>query len=391
MLPYSRQSIYPEDIEAVVRVLKSDWLTQGPAVEEFENGLCELTGARHAIAVANGTAALYLACMALELSSDDKGITSPLSFAASSNCIALAGAKPDFVDIEDKTLCMDPDALRTWCKGNPPPSVVIPVDFAGIPAQLPEIWELSQKYGFKVIEDAAHALGSSYYHKGRLIQCGQCAHSHLAIFSFHPVKNITSAEGGAITTNDAALAKRIRSLANHGIQRDETCFKTKIPGRIWPYEIQDISFNFRMSDLHAALGKSQLSRLEQFKKRRSFLADIYRERLSQLEKDGLLTLPVFPSSADPFIHLFVIRLGPEAKLTRQELFERLMEKGIRSQVHYWPIHLHPVYRKKYGFREGDFPVAEEAAARCLSIPLYPRMSEEDAIFVATALIEILRG
>ncbi len=390
MLPYSRQTIYPEDIDAVVRVLKSDWLTQGPAVHDFETALCQLTGARHAVAVANGTAALYLACRALDLSPADKGITSPMSFAASASCMVLAGAGVDFVDIEADTLCMDPGALRAYCEQKQPPAVVIPIDFAGISARLPEIWKLSRKFGFKVIEDAAHAIGSSYCYDGERFNCGQCAHSDLATFSFHPVKNITCAEGGAVTTNDPELAERVRHLANHGVEKDASRFQTRIPGRIWPYEVQDISFNFRLSDLHAALGKSQLSRLEKFKAKRAGLARIYSERLSALEQAGLLRLPVLPESCDPCLHLFVIRTGPETKITRQELFERLMEEGIRCQVHYWPIHLHPLFRKKYGFKEDDFPVAEEAASHCLSIPLFPQMSKEDAIFVADTLTEILK-
>ncbi len=388
-LPYACQTITQDDIDAVMKVLKSDWITQGPTVQAFEQALCDYTGARYCTAVSNGTAALYLSCRALGVDRHSVGVTSPLSFAASANCIALCGGRPSFVDIDPDTLCLHPQSLQKYCKESRAPDVVIPVDFAGVPADLETIHAMSIEYGFRVIEDAAHSIGSAYMSGKRLVRCGSCEHSHVAIFSFHPVKNITSAEGGAVLTNDQEIHHRVRKLANHGIERDRTKFSTTAPHKGWYYELQEISFNFRLSDIHAALGLSQLGRIEEFKQKRRQLYNIYSELLSPLERHGLITLPSDPEGMDICRHLYVIRLSERARVSRQELYEAMKASGIGTQVHYWPIHLQPAYTKQYGFAPGDFPCAEGVARACLSIPFFPSMTREQAVFVAERLTGIL--
>jgi len=385
---YGRQWISAGDVEAVGRVLVSDWLTQGPETGLFEDALCALTGAGHAVAVANGTAALYLACRVLDVSAGDVGVTSPLSFAASASCIPLCGGRPDFVDCGASDLCMSPELLDLFCTTHGPPKVVIPVDFAGAPADLPAIWDLSRRWGFRVIEDAAHAVGSRYLHGGRWFSCGSCEHSDMAVFSFHPVKNITSGEGGAVLTNDAGLAARLRRLANHGMERSPDRFLEERPGSGWAYEIQELSLNFRLSDIHAALGRSQLARLPDFKKRRRELVAQYAAGFASLEERGWLCLPSLPDHIDPCPHLFVVRLTGDAPIDRQGLYEALRRRGIGCQVHYWPIHLHPYYRRSWGFAPGYRPVAEAAARNCLSLPLHPLMAERDVVEVTGAIAEI---
>ncbi len=388
-LPYACQTIAQDDIDAVTAVLRSDWITQGPTVQAFEEALCQYTGARYCTVVSNGTAALYLACRALGIERQSVGVTSPLSFAASANCIALCGGTPRFVDIDADTLCLDPQNLKRYCDKNGAPDVVIPVDFAGVPADLETIYAMSRDYGFKVIEDAAHSIGSAYNSGDRSVRCGSCEHSHAAIFSFHPVKNITSAEGGAVLTNDKEIHHRIRKLANHGIERDSTHFSSSTTYSGWYYELQDISFNFRLSDIHAALGLSQLGRIEDFRRKRRQIDRLYNELLSPLQVSGLLTLPPNPKDADICRHLYVIQLTDNTHISRQELYHALKAAGIGTQVHYWPIHLQPIYTARYGHAPGDFPNAEQVARRCLSIPFFPSMTEEDAGYVANTLTDIL--
>ncbi|MEI6315645.1 MAG: aminotransferase class I/II-fold pyridoxal phosphate-dependent enzyme, partial [Syntrophus sp. (in: bacteria)] len=261
-ISYGHQSVSEEDIEAVAEVLRSPFLTTGPVAAEFESSLCELTGAKHAIVCSNGTTALHLACLGLGIAKDDLGITSPITFLASANCVEFCGGRSDFVDIDPETLCLSPVKLEAYCKNVAVPKVVIPVDFAGVPADLPTIHTLSKKYGFRTIEDAAHSIGSSYEFDGHQISCGACVHSDLAIFSFHPVKTITCGEGGAVMTNDDKMAERIRLMRSHGIER-RIDLLTKNDGP-WYHEMTDLSYNCRITDFQCALGKSQLKRLQYF-------------------------------------------------------------------------------------------------------------------------------
>ena len=392
IIPYGRQSIDSADIDAVVNTLCGDWLTCGPAVTEFEDVVREYIGAKHAIAVSNGTAALHLCCMALGVQSDDVGLTSPLTFLASANCIAYCGGRPDFVDIDPDSYCMSPLKLEEYILENGVPKVVIPVDFAGVPSDLPRIYELSKKYGFAVVEDAAHSIGSQYIHDGESIRCGACVHSDLAIFSFHPVKTVTAGEGGMILTNDDVLAKRVRMLASHGMERDVELFEPwpiqnqtgalgsregfgeedeKAP---WLYQQQALGYNYRITDIQSALGTSQFKRLDGTIKRRREIVDRYQQAFGQ--NDALLCPPL-PAGTDPAYHLYVLRFREEVCPRRVAICSELRKNGIFAQVHYIPVYLQPWYRGQYRYEIGKCPVTEAVYGNCLSIPLYPSMLDED--------------
>ncbi len=388
-LSYGRQWIFEEDIEAVSNVLRSDMLTQGPEVRAFEEDLCSLTGARACVCVSNGTSALYVAARAMDIGIHDTIVTTPLTFCASANAFAICGARVDFVDIDADTLCLDPEALYGYIKQNGPPAAVVVVDFAGVAADLSSIYTLAREYGFYVVEDAAHSIGTTYSCEDKQIPCGACIHSDIAIFSFHPVKNITSAEGGAILSNNEELSEKFSVFANHGIIRDEADFKTDpLPGHGWYYELQELSLNFRMSDLHAALGRSQLKKLPLFKKRRQKLFSAYMEELAPLEALGMIKLPKWPKEQDPCFHLFVIRVMGDR--SRQLLYDRLREEGICPQVHYWPVHLQPYYINHC--KQGavtDCKISEEVANSCISLPFFASMDTSDVHFVCTKLKKIL--
>ncbi len=393
-IPYGRQSINEDDIQAVTDVLRSDRLTQGPKVTELEQALCDLTGAGHCTAVANGTMALHLACLALGVGPGDTGITSPISFMASANCMAYCGGTTAFADIDPQTLCLSPSEVQKRCEEGPIPKVVIPVDFAGVPADLPRFRSLADQYGFSLIEDAAHAIGSTYAHEGATHACGSCAHTDLAILSFHPVKTVTTGEGGAVLTNDSDLAHRLQCLANHGIERDPKHF-THRPGSpaglvpAWYHEMQTLGFNARLTDIHAALGLSQLTRLEAFKTRRQEIVRQYNHAFKPLEQEQQVLLPPWPDSTDPCFHLYPLRVGTEADLTREELFLRLQEKDILCQVHYIPIYRQPFYRERYGYDPGSFPQAERYYETCLSLPLFPGLTQEEVHLVIKSVLSLL--
>ena len=398
ILPYGRQAISDSDIAAVVDVLRSEYLTTGPKVCEFEMAVAEFCGVAHAIATANGTAALHLACLAVGVSSGDVGLTSPLTFLASANCIAYCGGRPDFVDIDLKSYCLNPEQLDEYITKNGVPKVVIPVDFAGVPADLPRIYEMAHKYGFKVIEDAAHAIGSRYEYKGVWYQCGSCAHSDLAIFSFHPVKTITSGEGGMVLTNDDALAKKVRMLANHGIERNASSFTfwdfEQRTGSIdnesfaddaeecapWLYQQQTLGFNYRLSDIHCALGLSQLGRLDSIIKRRRQIHDYYQDTFTCYPR---LECPSCPVSIDPAYHLYVLRVKQNDLQMRFQMVMKLRECGICAQIHYIPVYMQPWYRERFGYETGKCKIAEKVYNSCLSLPLFPSMRDMDVQRVAT--------
>ncbi len=393
MIPYGRQTIDEHDVQAVVNVLRGDWLTGGPAVTQFEDVVREYIGVKHAIAVSNGTAALHLCCMALDVQSGDVGLTSPLTFLASANCVAYCGGRPDFVDIDPDTYCLSPEKLEEYIQTNGVPKVVIPVDFAGVPADLPCIYKLAKRYGFAVIEDAAHSIGTTYSHEGKSIRCGSCAHSDLAIFSFHPVKTVTAGEGGMVLTNDDALAHRVRMLASHGMERDLSVFEPwsirgedgslldgvegaeksdkKAP---WLYQQQALGYNYRITDIQCALGTSQFQRLDGTIKRRREIVDCYQ---AAFEKNDALICPPCLEDAAPAYHLYVLRFKKKAESVRMAACETLRENGIFAQVHYIPIYLQPWYQRHYDYARGKCPAAEEVYENCLSIPLYPSMTEEE--------------
>lgn len=384
MLPYGKQSLDEADIEAVVEVLQSDFLTQGPAIPRFEGAVANWCGARHGIAMANGTATLHCAAKAMGLGHGDWLWTSPITFVASANAGRYCGAKVDFVDVDPGTVNLSVSALGLKLeeaeKEGRLPKVVVPVHFAGQSCDMPGIHSLSQKYGFRILEDAAHALGGSY--QGERI--GNCHWSDAVSHSFHPVKIITSGEGGMITTNDDELAWRIGALRTHGITREPSRMTREAEGP-WYYQQLELGYNYRMTDLQAALGASQMSKLEAFAARRRQLADLY-----DLELKGL---PLRPLKRDPVgvsgWHLYMVRLNLDSiQKSRREVFECLREEGIGVNVHYIPVHLQPDY-ERLGFRAGMFPEAERYYSEAITLPLFPAMADEDVGRVKAALIKAL--
>ncbi|EEA03766.1 DegT/DnrJ/EryC1/StrS aminotransferase [Burkholderia sp. H160] len=383
-IPYGRQSIDESDIAAVVRVLGSDWLTQGPAVPAFENALAARAQAGHAVAVCNATSALHIACLAAGLGPGDMLWTTPNTFVASANCARYCGADVDFVDIDPATFCLD--ALALECKldeashAGTLPKVVIPVAFAGRSADMRVIRRLADRFGFIVIEDASHAVGATY--AGRPVGCGDYA--HMTVFSFHPVKIVTTGEGGAVLTNDSRYYERLLSLRSHGITRDPSRMESDSEGP-WFYEMQELGFNYRMTDLQAALGLSQLGRLDAFLARRRALAARYARLL-----DGLpLSLPRYDALDDSAWHLYVVRLKTGAtRITHRETFEALRQAGIGVNLHYIPVHLQPYYRR-LGFAPGQFPQAEQYYREAISLPMYAGLSDEEQDVVARTLKAVL--
>ncbi|MBW1767647.1 MAG: UDP-4-amino-4,6-dideoxy-N-acetyl-beta-L-altrosamine transaminase [Deltaproteobacteria bacterium] len=389
IIPYGRQSINEEDIREVCAVLRSDWLTQGPKVKEFEDALAEQCGASHCILVSNGTVALHLACLALEIGPGDIGLTSPISFLASANCIAFCGGTPDFADIKPKTLCLSPERVEEYCETQNIPKVVIPVDFAGVPADLPRFRGLSEKYGFKLIEDAAHAIGSAYQYDGKEYYCGSCAHTDISVFSFHPVKTITSGEGGAILTNDDKLADKLRHFANHGIEKDPEKFINQKESPEWYHEMHSLGYNGRITDIQCALGLSQLKRLNEFKNRRQEIVKEYNHALRELEEGQIIILPPWPEETDPCYHLYPIRLGPNSKIKRDDLYMQLRDNGIYCQIHYIPIYRQPFYQERYNYNFDRFPEAEKYYDSCISLPLFPDMDDKTIKFITGSVTDII--
>ncbi len=380
-IPYGRQSISEEDIAAVVDILRSDWLTQGPAIQAFEQALAKICDAKHAVTTNSATSALHLACLALGVGPGDRVWTTPNTFVASANCARYCGADIDFVDIDPKTMNMSVQDLATKLavahdQGSLP-KVLIPVHFAGLPCDMEAIHKLSLLYGFHIIEDASHAIGARY--RGEPI--GSSRYSDIVVFSFHPVKIITTGEGGAAVTNDPALAARMELLRSHGITRDASAFCNEYLGA-WQYEQHELGFNYRMTDLQAALGKSQLHRVDEFVARRNQLADRY----DSLLKDFPLQLPYRSSEHLSACHLYVIRLD-EPRIHRP-VFDDLRESGIMVNLHYTPVHLQPYYQR-LGFAVGNFPEAERHSACAISLPLYPGLSNEKIERVATALSQAI--
>jgi UDP-4-amino-4,6-dideoxy-N-acetyl-beta-L-altrosamine transaminase len=385
MIPYGRQHITQEDIDAVVDVLQSDFLTQGPKVPAFERAVAEKVGAKHAVAVNSGTGALHVACLALGLGPGDILWTSPITFVASANCALYCGAGVDFVDIDPHTYTMCPKALEEKLeqakKENRLPKIVIPVHLCGQPCNMKAIFDLSQKYGFKIIEDACHALGGEY--KGSPI--GNCRYSDITVFSFHPVKIITTGEGGMNTTNDADLASKMARLCSHGITRDPE-FMTSAPEGPWYYQQIELGFNYRMTDIHAALGLSQLGKLDKFITRRRELAQRYDKLLANLP----ITTPWQAPDGLSAWHLYVIHLQlDKINQTHEQVFVALREKGIGVNLHYIPVHTQPWYQK-LGFETGQFPKAEQYYREAITLPLFPSMTNDEQNEVVRSLEEILQ-
>lgn len=380
MIPYGKQQVTQSDLDAVSETLRSDFLTGGPAVTEFERKLTECTGARYAIACSNGTAALHIACLALGIGPPDLGVTSPITFLASANCLEFCGARSDFIDIDER-LCMSPALLERYCKEVEVPRVVIPVDFAGVPSNLAEIARLREEYGFSIISDCAHALGSTFEDAARTRHAGDCEFADLTILSFHPVKTITTAEGGAVLTNDEGLAKRARLFRSHGMVRNREEMQQYDGG--WYYEMHSLGFNYRITDMQCALGLSQLSRLADFKDRRQ---DIVRRYNQAFEGATELTLPPWPQETSPCFHLYPLRFK-EGPKRRKMMYDFLASREILCQVHYIPVYWQPYYASKYGYGRGKCPRSEAYYGMCLSLPLFPALRDSDVELICKTVLE----
>ena len=378
-IPYGKQWINDDDIRSVADVLKSDYLTQGPKVKEFEDKICEYTGAKYCVAVANGTAALHLAVVALKIKKGSEGITSPNTFVASANCMLFNNLIPRFADIDPNTYNINPQNLLRLI--NKKTRLVIPVHFAGQSVDMPEIYTIAKEYNLFVIEDASHAIGSQYA-DGSYV--GNCRYSNLTTFSFHPVKTITTGEGGAITTNSKDLYERLLMLRSHGITKDETKIK-KSPGP-WYYEMQILGLNYRLTDIQAALGLSQLKRLNEFKQRRREIVSCYNEAFKNID---WLEIPYEAENLSSCFHLYVIQIDfKKIGKTRKQVMDFLAGKNIGTQVHYIPIHTQPYYRDHFGARFYDCPVAEDYYKKALSIPLFPKMTDADVKHVVKSVISL---
>ena len=383
-IPYGRHDITEADIKAVVEVLRSDWLTQGPMVPKFEQALAEYCGVAHGVAVNSATSALHIACLAVGLGPGDWLWTSPITFVASANCGRYCGAGVDFVDIDPRTYNLCPDALaeklREAEKTGRLPKVVVPVHLTGQSCDMEAIHKLSRQYGFKIIEDASHAIGGRY--RGEPI--GNCRYSDITVFSFHPVKIITTAEGGIALTNDPEISACMQRLRTHGITRDQGLMSNDCDGP-WFYEQIDLGFNYRMTDLQATLGLSQLERLDDSITRRRDLAQRYDEKLAELP----LTAPWQHTDAQSAWHLYVIRLQLERlNKSHRQIFESLREKGIGVNVHYIPVHTQPYYQE-LGFSASSFPEANQYYAEAISLPVFPTLTFEDQDRVVEALRLVL--
>ena len=380
MIQYGHQYIDDNDIRAVTEVLKSDFLTQGPAVSRFENKICEITGARYCVAVSNATAGLHIAVQALNLPEDSEGITTPNTFLASANCFLYNKLKPVFVDINPDTYNIDPNQIEK--KITVDTKVIIPVHFAGLACDMERIKKTAADHNIKVIEDAAHAIGSCYA-DGTPV--GSCKYSDMTVFSFHPVKTITTGEGGAITVNDEVLYKRLLQLRSHGMTKDAELL-TQNPGP-WYYEMHSLGFNYRMTDMQAALGYSQLLKLERFRERRQHIVNQYNTAFAGMPH---VKLPYRNSEQVSCFHLYVLQINFEAiGIRRKDFMKQLADKGIGTQVNYIPVHTQPYYKTHYGYKTGDYPIAEHYYERALSIPLYPAMSDSDVKTVINAIREII--
>jgi len=378
-LPYGRQWIDEDDIAAVVNVLRGEWLTQGPTVEAFEADLAKSASARFAVAFSNGTTALHAACAALGLGPGDEVITTPITFTASANCVRYVGATPMLVDIEAKTATIDPARIEAAI--GPKTRAIIPVHYAGQPARMAEIGAIAKRHGLAVIEDAAHALGATF--GGSPI--GSCSHSDMAMYSFHPVKHVTTGEGGAITTNDEKLRDALRLFRSHGITRDPALLHTPSPGP-WYQEQILLGHNFRLTDIQAALGRSQLAKLGRFVARRREIAARYDALFAPVR--GVEPVGRLDGTEHAF-HLYVVRIDfAGLGKTRGEVMTTLRERGIGTQVHYVPVHMHPSYADR-GWGPGSFPVSEAFYAEALSLPMFPAMQDADVDRVASTLVEVL--
>ncbi len=377
-IPYGRQSISQDDIDGVIEVLKSDFMTQGPKILEFENRFSQYIGCKYSVAVSNGTAALHLAALALGIETGDKIITTPITFVASANCVLFSGGEVDFVDIDATTYLMDLDLLEEKLAAAPKGTFkgIIPVDFTGLPINTERLKSIADKYDLWIIEDACHAPGAYFINsKNKKIYSGDGQYADLSIFSFHPVKHIATGEGGMITTNNKELYEKLLLLRTHGITKSADVLIENHGG--WYYEMHELGYNYRLPDLSATLGITQLNKAEAGLRRRNEIAEKYSKAF---EKTKIFTQKVHPQYYNAY-HLYVIKTEK-----RLELYDFLKANNIFAQVHYIPIHLQPFYKNK-GWKKGDFPISEKYYEQCLSLPMYPTLSIEEQNFVIEKVLE----
>jgi UDP-4-amino-4,6-dideoxy-N-acetyl-beta-L-altrosamine transaminase len=382
MIPYGKHEINQQDIDSVVKVLKSDFITQGPLVPKFETKVCSYSGAKYAVAVNSATSALHLACLSLNLGHGDWLWTSPITFVASANCGLYCGAQIDFVDIDPNTHNISIEALTYKLKNaeieGKLPKILIPVHFSGNPCDMLSIYNLSVRYGFQIIEDASHAIGAKYKDN----KIGNCKYSDITVFSFHPVKMITTGEGGMALTNDKSLARRMERLRSHGITKDIHEMKSEDCGP-WYYEQIELGFNYRMTDIQAALGISQIERLDYYVKKRNLLADRYCKLLADMP----LSLTEISVDSYSSMHIFVVTLElKKIKKSYKDFFNSMRHNGVGVMLHYIPVHLQPFY-KAMGFKAGDFPTSENYYSKALTLPLFPTMKFEEQDKVIRAVIK----
>ena len=381
MIYYGHQHITEKDIQAVERVLHSDWLTQGPAIEAFEKKVANYCGAKYAVAVTNATSALHIACKAAGLGEGDVLWTSPITFTASANCGRYCGADVDFVDIDDKTYNMSVAEIRHKLEiAVKKPKIVIPVHLAGQSCDMESIKALADEYGFKIIEDASHATGADY----KNTKVGSCCYSDMTVFSFHPVKIVTTGEGGVVLTNNKELYEKLKLYRSHGITRDSDLMTQEADGP-WYYQQIELGFNYRMTDMQAALGCSQMDSLDEFVARRRYLVKRYNEKLKGLP----LRTPYQDEATNPSWHIYIIRVDfTKVKLSKKEIFARMRDRGIVLNLHYIPVHTQPYYQK-LGFQKGDFPISEKYYEEAITLPLYYDLTDEQQDEVIEALKEVL--
>ena len=378
LLPYGHQWIDEEDIAAVIEVLRSDWITQGSKVVEFEKEFASHVGAHYAVAVSSGTAALHAACFAAQIEKGDEVVTTPITFAASANCVLYQGGTPLFADIDVDTLNIDPEEIKK--KITKKTKALIPVDFTGRPADLEKILQIAKDNDLIVIEDASHALGATY--KGSKIG----SISDMTIFSFHPVKHITTGEGGMITTNNKEYYERLKLFRTHGITKDKD--KLLNYDGPWYYEMQELGYNYRLTDFQCALGLSQLKKIDRIIQRRREIVKRYNSEFKDIPE---IKIPqINPIDSKPAWHIYMIQLNLERlKVGRKEIFETLRAENIGVNVHYIPVHLQPYYQKRFGYRRGDFPKAENYYSRAITLPVFPKMSDKDIDDVVSAVKKVI--
>ena len=378
-IPYGRQSIDRADVREVVKVLRSDWLSQGPKICEFEEAIAAYCGAKYAVAVSSGTAALHLACLTAGLTPGTEAVTTPMTFLATANAVAFTGAKPVFADIDGETVNIDPAAIAKQITSKT--KAILPVHFAGFPAAMQEIDAMASRLGIPVIEDGCHALGAEY--RGHKI--GSCQYSAMTVFSFHPVKQITMGEGGCILTNQKKIYQRLLTLRNHGMVRSE---KMKAKYGAWYFEMRELGFNYRITDIQCALGISQLRKSDGFLERRTRIAQVYQKAFASLK--SYVRLPVHDDSLRRHAwHLYLLRVKQESSpVKRRELYEALRAQGINAHVHYTPLYRHPYYRNKLRLDPHDFPNTERYYREALSLPIYPELTGRELKQICNAVKEV---